>query len=86
MHVVTMMSLVAAIGASAGHAWQRQWLPALAWVFLLAYTVFDKLLPGVLPQPLVDGFAALFLALILCACWQGWQGWRRRRAAVAPPH
>jgi hypothetical protein len=43
---------------------------ALAWFFSLAYTVFDKVFPAVLPEQLVTAFSLIFLALVLIFCWQ----------------
>jgi hypothetical protein len=59
------LSLAGALGATAGCAFDRRWLFAAAWACHVAYTLFDKFYTGVLPQPLVDGFAALMLVLVL---------------------
>jgi hypothetical protein len=70
MQFGTMFSLVCALLATIGFAWQRQWLLAGAFFFSLCYTVFDKVFTGVLPVYLVDGFSFTFLALTLIYCWR----------------
>jgi phosphotransferase system glucose/maltose/N-acetylglucosamine-specific IIC component len=51
---------------------------SLAWLFSLAYTVFDKVFPAVLPEPLVTSFSFLFLALVLLFFWQSFSRKRAR--------
>jgi hypothetical protein len=78
MQFTTVLSLLGAGVASAAFAWQRQWTMSLAWLFSLAYTVFDKVFPAVLPEPLVTSFSFLFLALVLLFCWQSFSRKRAR--------
>jgi hypothetical protein len=70
MHIATIFSLGGALAAGVAFAWRKQWLMSLAWFFSLAYTVFDKVFPSVLPADLVTSFSFLFLALVLMSCWQ----------------
>jgi hypothetical protein len=70
MQIGTMLSLVCAPLATIGFAWQKQWLLAWALFFSLCYTVFDKILPGVLAVYLVDGFSFISLGLALIYCWR----------------
>ena len=61
------------IGASLGviaFARRRQWVMSIAWLFSLAYTIFDKVFPSVLPESVVTSFSCVFLALVLLFCWQ----------------
>jgi hypothetical protein len=70
MQIATILSLIGAGVAGVGFAWHRQWAMSLAWLFSLAYTVFGKVFPSVLPETLVTSFSFLFLALVLLFCWQ----------------
>jgi len=70
MHIGTMLSIVGSAVATAGFAWQKQWLPALIFAFSLSYTIFDKVFPALLPEHLVTGFSVLSLVLALIFCWQ----------------
>lgn len=70
MQIATILSLVGAVMAGAAFAWRKQWIMSLAWFFSLAYTVFDKVFPAVLPEQLVTAFSFVFLALVLIFCWQ----------------
>lgn len=68
MQITTIVCLVGAVMASAGFAWQRQWVMSLA--SSLAYTVFDKVFPFVFPEQVVTSFSFVFGALVLLFCWQ----------------
>ena len=70
MYLATILSVTGALLACAAFAWRKQWLMSLAWLFSLAYTVFDKVYPSVLPYYLVTLFSFVFLALVLVYCWQ----------------
>lgn len=70
MQTATMLGLAGATVCVGLFAWQRQWIMALAWVFSAAYTIFDKVVPGVLPAPVVTSFSYTFLALVLVFCIQ----------------
>lgn len=83
MQVATMLSLVGASVGVIAYALTRQRVMALAWLFSLAYTVFDKVFPSALPEPVVTGFAGVFLVLTLVFCWQSWWRSRGRHAARA---
>jgi hypothetical protein len=85
MLITTMMSLVGAGVAGAASAWNRQWLPAMVWFFSLAYTIFDKVYPSVLPEPVVTGFAFISLVLALLFCWQVFSRKRNRSRSVGQP-
>jgi hypothetical protein len=58
-------------------AWMRQWILSLAFAFSAAYTIFDKVYPGVLPDNVVTSFSVMFLALALL---QIYLQLRRRRS------
>ncbi|MBC3810701.1 hypothetical protein [Undibacterium aquatile] len=70
MQIATILILVGTVIASAAYAWRKQWVLSLAWFFSLAYTIFDKVFPFVLPEHLVTAFPSAFLALVLISCWQ----------------
>jgi hypothetical protein len=70
MHIATIVSIASAVVGSAAFAWRKQWVMSLAMLFSLAYTVFDKVFPTVLPEQLVTAFSFVFLALTLIFCWQ----------------
>jgi hypothetical protein len=70
MHIATILSIVGAFGAGSAFAYRKQWLMSLAWFFSLAYTIFDKVFPSVLPENLVISFSFIFLILVLIFCWQ----------------
>jgi hypothetical protein len=70
MQIATILSLIGAGIAAVAFAWHRQWVISLAWLFSLAYTVFDKVFPSVLPEPMVTSFSFLFLTLVLLFCWR----------------
>ncbi len=65
MQFGTVLGLVGATVALCGFAWIRQWMMALACLFSLAYTVFGKVFPALLPELLVTSFALVFLGLVL---------------------
>jgi uncharacterized membrane protein len=70
MQIGTILGIVGSSMALAGFTWRKQWVPALAMLFWLAYLVFDKVFPAILPEQLVTGFSFVFLALALIFCWQ----------------
>lgn len=70
MDFATKLSIVGLTVAVASLAWQKQWLPSLIFVFSLGYTIFDKVFPSLLPEPLVTGLPCISLALALIFCWQ----------------
>ncbi|MYM36418.1 hypothetical protein GTP38_18990 [Duganella sp. FT94W] len=70
MHFATMLSIVASTVAVATFAWQKQWLPSLIFAFSLSYTIFDKVFPALLPEPLVTGLSFISLVLAMIFCWQ----------------
>lgn len=65
-----MLNLGGALVAGVAFAWNRQWLMSVVWCFSLAYIIFDKIYPSVLPETLVVSFAVVFLALVLISYWQ----------------
>ena len=70
MKIATAISLIAALLGTGIFAWRRQWVLSLAWSFSLAYTIFSKLYPTVLPEQVVTLFSVVFLALVLLSCFQ----------------
>ena len=83
MQIITIVSLVGAVLASAGFALQRQLVMSLAWLFSLAYTVFDKVFPSVFPENVVTSLSLIFGALVLLYCWQQFSGKRDIRGPEA---
>jgi hypothetical protein len=51
---------------------------SLAWLFSLAYTIFSKVLPTALPEPVVTGFSFLFLTFVLLFFFQKFSKKRRK--------
>lgn len=78
MQTTTIVSLVASGVACAAFAWGRKWIISLGYLFSLAYTLFDKVFPSVLPEEVVISFSFIFFALALVFCWQTFS---RRRTA-----
>jgi hypothetical protein len=72
MHIATILNLVGTFAAVAVFAWRKQWLMSLAWLFSLAYIVFDKVFRFALPENLVTSFSFVFLALVLISCWRNY--------------
>lgn len=70
MQIGVILSLTGAGVAGMAFAWRRQWAMSIAWLFSFAYTLFDKLFPSALPEPIVTSFSFVFLALVLLFCWQ----------------
>ncbi|MYM85462.1 hypothetical protein GTP44_26475 [Duganella sp. FT50W] len=70
MQIGTILGIFGSSLALAGCVWRKQWVAALAMLFWLAYIVFDKVFPSILPEHLVTGFSFVFLALALIFCWQ----------------
>jgi len=70
MHFATMLSIAGSTVAVASFAWKKQWLPSLIFAFSLSYTIFDKVSPALLPEPLVTGLSFISLALAMIFCWQ----------------
>lgn len=70
MQFGTVLGLVGASAALCGFAWLRYRIMTLACLFSLAYTVFDKVFPTILPQFLVTLFPLTFLALVLFHFYQ----------------
>lgn len=70
MQFTTILSLAGSGLACAAFAWRRQWVISLGYFFYLAYTVFDKVFPSVLPEDVVTSFAVIFFSLALVFCWQ----------------
>lgn len=67
MHLTAYMSLFGSTIAMAGFLWARRWLFGAIWAFSAAYTLFDKFYSYVLPQALVDSFAAIAFLLAILA-------------------
>jgi uncharacterized membrane protein (DUF373 family) len=67
MHLTAYMSLFGSTIAMAGFLRARMWLFGAIWAFSAAYTLFDKFYSHVLPQPLVDSFAAIMFLLAVLA-------------------
>ncbi len=72
MHFATILGIAGSTVAIMCFAWQKKWLPTLAYAFALSYIIFDKVYPSVLPDYLVIGIAAMFLVLALIFCWQAY--------------
>lgn len=70
MQTTTILSLVASSVACAAFAARRQWVLSVAYAFSLAYTVFDKVFPSVLPEEVVTSFSVIFFVLALVFCCQ----------------
>lgn len=70
MHVATIISVVGSAFAMVVFAWQKLWLLSLVFAFGLAYTIFDKIYPTILPEHLVTGFSVCSLISALVFCWQ----------------
>ena len=70
MDFATKLSIVGLTVAVASFAWQKQWRPLLIFAFSLGYTIFDKVFPSLLPEPLVTGLSCISLALAIIFCWQ----------------
>jgi hypothetical protein len=74
MHFATILGVVSFTVAMVSFAWQKKWLPSLAYAFGLVYVLFDKVYPSLLPDYLVIGFSVTFLILALIFCWQAFAG------------
>lgn len=71
MHAIApYLSLVGMSIALAGSILARNWLFVGAWASGLAYTVFDKFRPAILPQPLVEVFPYVMLMLAVAGVVQ----------------
>jgi hypothetical protein len=70
MQTTTIVSLIGSGIACSAFAWRRQWIISLGYFFSLAYTIFDKVFPSVLPEEVVISFSFIFFALALVFCWQ----------------
>jgi hypothetical protein len=68
MQTTTILSLVASGVACTAFAVRKQWVLSVAYVFSLAYTVFDKVFPSVLPEEVVTSFSVIFFVLALVFC------------------
>jgi hypothetical protein len=76
MHLVTILGVAGCALAMVSFAWQKKWLPSLAYAFGLSYFIFDKVYPSLLPDYLVLGFSVAFLVLALIFCWQSFSSRR----------
>lgn len=76
MHFATILGIVGCAVAMVSFAWQKKWLPSLAYACGLSYMIFDKVYPSLLPDYLVIGFSVAFLVLALIFCWQAFFGRR----------
>lgn len=76
MHFATILGIAGCSIAMVSFAWQKKWLPSLAYVFGLSYLIFDKVYPSLLPDYLVLGFSVAFLVLALIFFWQAFSSRR----------
>ncbi len=80
MQFLTVFGFIAAVIGCGACAWQRQWIFSLYFAFSAAYTLFDKVVPNVLPRLLVDGFSVMSFVLALLFIYQ--QFMRKKKAAL----
>lgn len=70
MQIFTALNIFFTILGLCLFAWRRQWIMSLVFTFLAAYTIFDKVLPLLLPEALVLSLALISLVLVAYQLFQ----------------